>query len=160
MRDSFISISNCKWFGLHGPSERLGHGAIEVGDEVLDFGAQILFAGEIASADDLSRQDGEPDLDLVKPRGVPGSEVKGDAMPRLAQEGRAGRLGLEDAGLALGAKLALELAMVSDDPNDGLREMDIEIVADDVPTGVWGGAAQQSAEKPLADSSSVTSTID
>src|SRR5579863_3534798 len=32
--------------------------------------------------------------------------------------------------------------------NDGLGEVDVEIVADDIPAGIGGNAAQQAAEKP------------
>ena len=78
---------------MHGPAEGLGHGSIEVGDERFDFGAQRFLAGEIAATEELSRQDGEPDFDLVEPRGMSGREVKGDAMLGLTQEGGAGELG-------------------------------------------------------------------
>jgi len=52
---------------LHGPAEWLGHGGVEVGDEGLDPLLQVLFAGEIAAAQQLAHQDREPDLDLVDP---------------------------------------------------------------------------------------------
>src|SRR3984957_20422439 len=62
-------------------------------------------------------------------------------MVRLAQKGLAGCLGGEDAGLAL------EAATARNEANDGLGEVDVEIVADDIPPGVGGGAAQYPAEK-------------
>ena len=37
--------------------------------------------------------------------------------------------------------------MASHETDDGLGKVDIEIVADDIPSDVGGGAAQQAAEK-------------
>src|SRR6185503_12491126 len=106
-----LILAQAERFCLHGPAERLGHGSAEVGDELFDFGAQGLPAVEIAAPEELSDQDGEPDFDLVEPRGVPGREVEGDAMLGLTQEGSAGELGSEHAGLALDAELVLEAAV-------------------------------------------------
>jgi pimeloyl-ACP methyl ester carboxylesterase len=50
-----------------GPAEGLGHGGVEVGDELLDPGPQHVFAGEVATADELPHQDGKPDFDLIEP---------------------------------------------------------------------------------------------
>src|SRR5439155_4438549 len=99
MMDSFGSAG--ERFCFHGPAEGLGHGSIEVGDELFDFGAQCFLAGEITATEQLSHQDGEPDFDLVEPRGVSGGEVESDAVLRLTQEGSAGEFGSKYAGLAL-----------------------------------------------------------
>src|ERR1051325_5067614 len=130
-----------------GPAEGLGHGSVEVGDELLDFGAQGFLAGEITATEELSHQDREPDFDLVEPRGVSGREVEGDAMLGLRQEGGAGGLGSEHAGFALATQLVLEPAVARHETDDGLGKMDIEIVADDIPSDVGGGAVEQTAEK-------------
>jgi hypothetical protein len=37
--------------------------------------------------------------------------------------------------------------MLRNKANDGLGEMDVEVVADDIPPCVGGGAAQQGVEK-------------
>jgi hypothetical protein len=50
-----------------GPAEGLGHGGVEISDELLDPGLQHLFAGEVAAADELSYQNGKPDFDLIEP---------------------------------------------------------------------------------------------
>ena len=50
-----------------GPAEGLGHSGVEIGDELLDPGLQHVFAGEVATADELSHQDGKPDFDLIEP---------------------------------------------------------------------------------------------
>lgn len=63
-------------------------------------------------------------------------EVEGDAVVGLAQEGLAGGLGREHARLAFDAELALETAVARNQANDGLGEVDVEIVADDVPAGI------------------------
>ena len=76
-----------------------------------------------------------------------GREVEGDAMVWLAQERLTGGLGSKHTGLAFDAEVALEAAVVGNEADDGLGEVDVEIVADDVPPGVAGGAAQQIVEK-------------
>src|SRR2546428_10547174 len=76
-----------------------------------------------------------------------GREVEGDAMVWLAQERLTGGLGSRHTGLAFDAEVALEAAVVGNEAGDGLGEGDVEIVADDVPPGVAGGAAQQIVEK-------------
>jgi alanine racemase len=48
MMDSFGSAG--ERFCFHGPAEGFGHGSVEVGDELFDFGAQCVLAGEIAAA--------------------------------------------------------------------------------------------------------------
>ena len=65
MRDSF-SLARER-FRFHGPAEGLCHGLVEVGDELLDLGAQVLLGREIAAAKEFSNQDREPNLDLVEP---------------------------------------------------------------------------------------------
>src|SRR3984893_12919291 len=76
-----------------------------------------------------------------------GSEVEDDAMVCLAQKRFAGCLGSKHAGLAFDAEVAVEAAMLRNEANDGLGEVDVEVVADDIPSCVGGGAAQQAVEK-------------
>ena len=47
-----------------GPAEGLGHGGVEISDELLDPGLQHLFAGEVAAADELSHQNGENQISI------------------------------------------------------------------------------------------------
>src|ERR1700730_14499913 len=67
----------------------------------------------------------------------------------LAQKRHTGGLGREHARPAFDAELALETAGARNKANDGLREVDVEIVADDVPPSVGGSAVQQAPEKSL-----------
>ena len=76
-----------------------------------------------------------------------GREVEDDAMVALAQKRFAGCLGSEHAGLTFDAEVAVEAAMLRNKANDGLGEMDVKVVANDVPPCVGGGAAQQGVEK-------------
>ncbi len=78
---------------------------------------------------------------------MPGREVKDDLMIRLAQKGLAGCFASEHPRLAFDAEPVLETAVARNQANDGFGEVDVEIVADDVPPGVGGGAAQLAAEK-------------
>src|SRR5271156_2954423 len=129
------------------PAEGLGHGGVEVGDELLDPGLQHVLAGEVAAADELSRQNGKPDFDLIQPRRVLGREVENDSMVFLAQKRFAGCLGRKDPGLALDAEVAVEGTMLRNEANNRLGEMDVEVVADDIPPCVGCGAAQQIVEE-------------
>jgi len=85
--EGLIVGSGGERFCFHGPTEGLCHGAVEVGDEGFSFCTQLCLPGEIATTKELSRQDGEPDFDLVEPRGVSRREMEGDAMLGLTQEG-------------------------------------------------------------------------
>jgi len=76
-----------------------------------------------------------------------GREVEDDAMVSLAQKRFAGCLGSKHAGLAFDAEVAVEAAMLRNEANDGLGEVDVEVVADDIPPCVGGGAAQQAVEE-------------
>src|ERR1700682_1445805 len=68
-------------------------------------------------------------------------------MVSLAQKRFAGCLGSEHAGLTFDVEVAAESSMLRNKANDGLGEMDVEVVADDIPPCVGGGAAQQGIEK-------------
>ncbi|WP_416274728.1 hypothetical protein, partial [Lamprobacter sp.] len=75
---------------------------------------EIVDGDEIAAADHFARQDREPHLDLVQPRGVLGREVADDAVARVTQEALTGGHRLEDAGLAFDAEVDVELARLGD----------------------------------------------
>src|SRR5439155_27341466 len=53
-----------------GPPERLGHRPVVVGDERQHLRLQVLHRREAPALQHLPRQDAEPDLDLVHPRGM------------------------------------------------------------------------------------------
>lgn len=74
--------------------------------------------------------------------------MQGNAMLRIAQERFPCRLRCEYARPAFDAEFDLEAAGTSNEADDGLREMDVEIVADDVPLCSGSGTAEQAAEKP------------
>ena len=76
-----------------------------------------------------------------------GREVEDNAMIVLAQKAFAGCLGSKHAGLALDPEVIVEAAMLRNQSNDGLGEVDVEIVADDIPPCIGCGAAQQAVEK-------------
>src|SRR3954466_8810892 len=78
--------SRSEWLADHGPLERLGEGAAEVGDEGFDARLQVVVRGEAGAAQQLAHEDGEPDLDLVQPGRMLGGEVKADAVAGIAQE--------------------------------------------------------------------------
>jgi len=78
---------------------------------------------------------------------VLGREVEDDAMVLLSQKRFAGCFGGKHAGLAFDAEFAVEVAMPRNEANHGLGEVDVEVVADNIPPCVGCGAAQQIVEK-------------
>jgi hypothetical protein len=70
---------------------------------------------------------------------VLGGEVEDDAVRRIAQELFARLLGREHAAFALDAQSALDAAVACNQANHRFGEVDVEVVADDVPARV--GAA-------------------
>src|ERR1700680_192831 len=75
-------------------------------------------------------------------------------MVLLTQKGLAGCLGSEDTGLAFDAELGLEAATARNEANDGLGEVDVEIIADDIPPCV-GGSVLSTLRRNRAKSFSV-----
>src|ERR1700683_1722017 len=63
-------------------------------------------------------------------------------MVLLAQKRFAGCFGGKHAGLAFDTEFAVEVAMARNEANHGLGEMDVEVVADDIPPCIGCGAAQ------------------
>ena len=57
---------------LVGPLERLGHGVIEVVNELQQPLAQVVQGVKTGAPKGLSTEDGKPDFDLVEPRTVLG----------------------------------------------------------------------------------------
>src|SRR5262252_8270861 len=125
----------------------LCHGLVEVGNEPLDLGSQVLFGVEVAAANEFSDQYREPDHDLIEPGGVARREVEGDPMLWLREECLpSGSVG-EHAGLAFDAEGTLHATGARNQTNDGLRQVDVEIVADEIPFGVGAVAAQHASQK-------------
>src|SRR6058998_1171826 len=106
----FVARSCRERLAGHGPLERLGEGAVEVGDEGFDARLQVVLGGEAGAAQQLAHEDGEPDLDLVEPRGMLGGEVKADAVAGVAQECLAADHRGQYAGLALLAEIFVDPA--------------------------------------------------
>src|SRR4051812_4928527 len=106
--------SRREWLAGHGPLERLSEGAVEVGDEGLDAGLQVLLGGEAGAPQQLAHKDGEPDLDLVQPRGVLGREVKADPVAGITQERLAAGHRGQHAGLALLAEVVVDPAPIGE----------------------------------------------
>ena len=53
-----------------GPAERLTEDVVEVVNEIEHASLEILERGKTCALEQSSREDGEPDLDLVEPRAV------------------------------------------------------------------------------------------
>ena len=62
-----------------GPLEWLGHGAIEIGDEVQHLVLEIVGGSEVASPQQLTDQDTQPQLDLIQPGRMLRRVVEDDA---------------------------------------------------------------------------------
>ena len=49
-RNPVQHVSHGEWPALHGPTERLGHGLVEVGDERLDALLEVRIAAELRAS--------------------------------------------------------------------------------------------------------------
>ena len=76
------------------PDEGLG-GFVVVGDEILDMGDEFWNTSERGSVERLSREDREPDFDLVKPGGVRRGEVEMHVLVTLQPHVALGLVGRE-----------------------------------------------------------------
>jgi hypothetical protein len=85
-------------FASHGPLEWLGQDFIEVGDEAVDFVFEVLGRGEGSAAQNLAGEDGEPEFDLVEPRGMLWRKMEADAVIGIAQEGFPSRAAMATKG--------------------------------------------------------------
>ena len=70
----------------------MGGGVVGL-DEGVDGTDEFLHMTEARSAQCLAREDAEPDLDLVKPRGVRGREPSGARQPAAGSPARGERRG-------------------------------------------------------------------
>ena len=130
-----------------GPFEGLGHGFVEVCNEVFDALLEFGLRGEALASQELSDQDGKPDLDLIEPRGVLGGEMEGDPVALVAQEGLAAGARFEDAALALFPEIAFDCAVAGDQTHDALGEVDVEVVANDAPLLIRRSLAEAGVEE-------------
>src|SRR3989304_3020059 len=85
---------------LVSPLERFSHGTVVVFDESQDLAFQVIHGNEVATFDDFSNQNAEPNFDLVHPGSMFGRVMKNDAMCWVAQKSSSGSLGFQNAQFA------------------------------------------------------------
>src|SRR5271169_223377 len=120
-------------FTGEGPPEWFGHGLVEVGDEGLEALLELGSGFETAPAQEFTRQDAEPDFDLVEPGSVFWGEVEADLVRAVAQECFPRGLVLEMAGFAFLAQLFIDAAQPGNKTDRPLGQMSVEVVANDLP---------------------------
>jgi hypothetical protein len=128
------------------PAEGFGKRFVEEVDERTDALLKICHGCEVATAQNLACQDGEPQLDLIEPGGMLGGEVKDDAMARIAEEGAARGHRLEDAAAVFDAEVTVKADGLGDEAHDRLGAVDVEVVHDQVPRGVGWALGEQRGE--------------
>ena len=87
------------------PFERFRHGAVVVLDKSQDLAFQVVGGNEVATLDDFSNQDTEPNFDLVHPGSMLGCVMKSNAMGWVAQKGRPGSLGFQNPRFTFQAQI-------------------------------------------------------
>ena len=87
-----------------GPAERLTEDVVEVVNEIEHASLEILERGKACALEQSSREDGEPDLDLVEPRAVSWGIDETDSVRRVLQKLAARSLRLKDPDLAFDAE--------------------------------------------------------
>lgn len=84
-----------------------------------------------------AHQDTKPDFNLVQPGSVLGSIDEADAMSFILQEGHAGLLRFQDPAATFLAQVKIQLATFGNQAHQRLRAVDIELVNDKDPAGLW-----------------------
>src|SRR5258706_2076681 len=135
-----ISIRSCsKRPSRVGPAERLGEDIVEVVDELRDACAQVLEGSEARPLEQATRQDGEPDFNLVQPRAVARCVNEANPMSRVLEKCAARLLRLEDTGLALRAEFVLDAAPTGHEFDERCGTVCVELIGDEDPSRVGIG---------------------
>ena len=109
-----------KRLALIGPPEGLGHRAIEILDKSQHFRLEISYRRKSSTLEQLTRQNTEPNLDLVEPGGMLGRIDKANTMIGVLQERLARLHRLEYAGLAFDTQVHRDLTFGSNPAHQGL----------------------------------------
>ena len=116
-----------------GPTKRFGEHIVEVVDKRRRAGAQIFERGEAGAFEQTSRQDREPDFDLVQPRAVARCIDEANPVGRVLEECPPCLLRLQDAGVALGAELILDPAATGNQLDERCGTVRVELIGDEDP---------------------------
>ena len=122
-----------------GPAERLTENVVEVVNEIEHGSLEIFERGKACALEQSSREDREPDLDLVEPRAVSWGVDEADPMRGILQERAARLLRLEDAGLAFDAEIFLNAATLGHQFDESGRAVGIELIGYKDPTRIGIG---------------------
>ena len=104
-----------------GPAERLTEDVVEVVNEIEHASLEILERGKACALEQSSREDREPDLDLVDPRAVSWGVDEAAPMRGILQERAARLLRIKDTGLAFDAEIFLNAATPDHTPRSTTR---------------------------------------
>src|SRR5262249_42713347 len=120
-------------------AERLAEDPVEVLDERARFRAQIVKRGEARPLEETAGQDREPNLDLVEPRAVTWCVDESNAVGAGLQKFPTGLLRLENALLALDAKVILNATALGDQFDQLGRAVRVELVHHEEPASCGVG---------------------
>ena len=115
------------------PLDRLGHGPVEVVDELQDPPPEVFQRHETRPAQQLADQGAEPDLHLVQPRAVLRRVHEPDPMAGVRQELRPALLRLQHSLLLLLPQVVLDPARLGHVPHQALRLVRVQVVHDEHP---------------------------
>src|SRR6266566_4955215 len=125
--------SDMEWLSLVGPLERLGHGAIEVRDEIQDFVSEVVSGGEVASPQQLTDQYAQPKLHLVQPRRVLRRVMEDDAVRGVGQKRGSRCHRFQNAALLLDAEVVGDTRDLRHVAHEALGAVRVQVVRDDMP---------------------------
>ena len=112
---------------------------VEGVNEIEHASLEILERGKACVLEQPSRDDGEPDLDLVEPRAVSWGVDEADPMRGILQERAARWLRLEDTGLAFDAEIFLNAAPLGHPFDERGRAVGIKLIGPQYPTRIGIG---------------------
>lgn len=136
-RDVWADTSRFEGLTFKGPLEWLRQSRVKIVNESKELPVQVIHGAEAATLEKASRQNAEPELDLIEPRAMFGGEDETNPMGYIGQESGSGLHRLKDSCFPFDAEFICYPAVLCDQTNQGFRLVRVEIVGDEYP-GVFG----------------------
>ena len=132
--------SSGKSLALIGPTKRLCHGSVEIGDKGQHFSLEISDGGKGGAFEQLANQNAEPNLNLVHPGSVLRRLVKDNTMGWVREKGGAALHRGQNAGFPFDPQVDVQIGLLSHVADQGFGLMRVEVIKDKMPLDdVWGG---------------------
>ena len=122
-----------KRLALIGPTERLGHRLVEILDKSQHFLLEISDRGKSATLEQLTRQNAEPNLNLIHPGSMFRRIVKHNAMSWIREKNSPALQRSQNARLAFDTEADVQIGFIGHIAHKRFRLMRVEIVYNEMP---------------------------